>query len=233
MAIIDLKTDKLEEKIGYIFKNKKLLLTAITHKSYAFEKSKQGLDEYNERLEFLGDAILEHSISLFLYSHEPRIKEGEMSKKRAQIVCEDSLSSVILKLEIEKYIRLGRCETQSGGMGKKAIQADMFEAILGAIYLDSNFEKANEICIKLLKDTIDETLEDNDKNVDYKTLLQEIVQAKGNSTIEYRTVKEEGLAHDKIFYVEVYINGEKQGEGNGKTKKAAEKESAKSATEKI
>lgn len=230
---MDSKTTELEEKIGYVFKNKKLLLTAITHKSYAFEKNKEGLDEYNERIEFLGDAILEHSISLALYNHEPRIKEGEMSKKRAQIVCEETLSSLVIELGIEKHIRLGRCETKSGGMGKKAIQADMFEAILGAIYLDSNFETANSICTKLLENDIKKTIEDNAKNIDYKTILQEIVQSRGIGEIEYRMVKEEGLAHDKIFYVEVYIDGVKQGEGNGKTKKSAEKESAKIAIEKI
>ncbi len=229
----ELTTNKLEEKIGYTFKNKKLLLTAITHKSYAFEKNKEGLDEYNERIEFLGDAVLEHSVSLILYNHSPRIKEGEMSKKRAQIVCEDTLSSAVKELCIEKYMRLGRCEVKSGGMDKKAIQADMFEAILGAIYLDAGFETANQICIKLLGDKIGKVIDDTAKNIDYKTLLQEKVQANGSNEIEYRTIKEEGLAHDKIFYVEVYVGGVKQGEGNGKTKKAAEKESAKRAVERI
>lgn len=229
----ELTIKQLEEKIGYTFKNKKFILTAITHKSYAFEKNKEGLDEYNERIEFLGDAVLEHSISLILYNYSPRIKEGDMSKKRAQIVCEDTLSSVIREHGIEKYLRLGRCETKSGGIGKKAMQADMFEAILGAIYLDAGFDVANEICLRLLDSSISKAINDTAKNIDYKTILQESVQAKGNAKIEYRTVREEGLAHDKIFYVEVYINGVKQGEGNGKTKKAAEKESARKAIEKV
>lgn len=230
---IELTTKQLEEKIGYTFNNKKLLITAITHRSYTFERNKEGLNEYNERIEFLGDAVLEHSISLALYNHEPSLKEGDMSKKRAQIVCEDTLSLVVTELEIEKYIRLGRCETNSGGISKKAIQADMFEAILGAIYLDSGFEIANKICLKLLGSKIEKAIDDTAESVDYKTILQEIVQSKGNAKIEYKTVKEEGLAHDKMFYVEVYVNGVKQGEGNGKTKKAAEKESAKIATQKI
>lgn len=229
----ELTIDGLEKKIGYIFKNKKLLISAITHKSYAYEKQKKSFNDYNERMEFLGDAILEHIVSMALYGYTPLMKEGDMSKKRAQIVCEDSLSSVIEELEIEKYIRLGKCEKVSGGMGKKAIQADMLEAIIGAIYLDSDFETVNKICLNLLEDKIKEAIDDSSDNVDYKTVLQEMVQAKGKSKIEYKTIKEEGKAHKKKFYVQVNINGIKCGEGNGKTKKAAEKESAKAAIQKV
>ena len=163
---------EIEKKLGYVFENKELLKLALTHKSYAYENGDISSSCYNERLEFLGDAILEHIVSIELYNITPLLKEGVMSKKRAEIVCEKSLSTVIKDKGLAKYIRLGKCEIATGGNKKDAILADMFEAILGAIYLDGGFVKAQETCLKLLKPTIMQVLNEKE-SLDYKTRLEE------------------------------------------------------------
>ena len=222
----------IENKIGYVFKDKQLLKVALTHKSYAHENFGDDVSNYNERLEFLGDAILEHIVSIHLYNVEPKLKEGVMSKKRAAIVCEESLSSIVKNNKLAKYIRLGKCEINTGGNKKDAIIADMFEAILGAIYLDGGFENANNICMKLIMPTIERVLKE-EVGTDYKTTLQEILQKNGNVKIEYVLDKETGKDHAKTFYSSVMFNGEKIGEGNGKTKKASEQNAAKQAISNI
>jgi len=224
--------NEIEKKLGYVFINKELLKTALTHKSFAYENGDHSSSCYNERLEFLGDAILEHIVSIYLYNITPSLKEGVMSKKRAEIVCEQSLSSVIREIGLSKYIRLGKCETTTGGNKKDAILADMFESILGAIYLDGGFEHAQKVCLKFLEATILRAL--NEKNgLDYKTRLQEILQKNGTVKIEYILDKEEGKAHAKTFYSSVYFEGEKIGEGSGKTKKASEQAAAAVALKKF
>lgn len=223
---------EVEGKIGYIFKNKELLKVALTHKSYAYEKGTTEYSCYNERLEFLGDAILEHIVSIELYNIEPLLKEGVMSKKRAEIVCEGSLSNVIKKNGLARFVRLGKCEITTGGNKKDAILADMFEAILGAIYLDGGFDAAKDTCLKLLNKTIENVLNEQ-SSLDYKTRLQELLQKNGSVKIEYILDKETGKAHLKTFYSSVYYEGEKIGEGYGKTKKASEQEAARKALEKI
>ncbi|MBQ8042543.1 MAG: ribonuclease III [Clostridia bacterium] len=227
-----LSYSEIEKKIGYVFENKELLKLALTHKSYAYEKGDTSSSCYNERLEFLGDAILEHIVSIYLYNLTPLLKEGVMSKKRAEIVCEKSLSEVIKRTGLSKHVMLGKCETTTGGNKKDAILADMFEAILGAIYLDGGFDKAQTTCMKLLEATIIQVLNEKD-SLDYKTRLQELLQKNGAVKIEYILDKEVGKAHAKTFYSSVYFEGEKIGEGNGKTKKASEQAAAAVALKKL
>ena len=222
----------IEKKIGYVFKNKELLKTALTHKSYAYERTGEDVSKYNERLEFLGDAILEHIVSIYLYNVEPKLKEGIMSKKRAEIVCEASLSRIIRERNLAKDIRLGKCEINTGGNKKDAILADMFEAILGAVYLDGGYDEANRVCLDMIKSTIDYVVAKED-TLDYKTRLQEILQRNGNVKIEYVLEKEQGKDHAKMFFSAVYFNDKKIGEGSGKTKKLSEQNAAKQAIEKI
>ncbi len=222
----------IEKKIDYVFENKELLKTAITHKSFAYERTGEDVSKYNERLEFLGDAILEHIVSIHLYKVEPKLKEGVMSKKRAEIVCEASLSRIIRENNLAKDIRLGKCEINTGGNKKDAILADMFEAILGAVYLDGGFDEANRVCLKLIKSTIENVLS-KETSPDYKTRLQELLQKNGNVKIEYVLEKELGKDHAKTFFSAVYFNDMKIGEGSGKTKKLSEQNAAKQAIEKI
>lgn len=228
-----LNIEKLEQKLGYKFKNKKLADMAITHKSYANDMKKSSLDSYNERVEFLGDAILEYIISKELYNRLTNEKEGVLTQKRARIVCEASLCFVIKEYGLEECLKVGRCELRIKNSKKDAMLADMFEAILGAIYLDSGFETAEEICLKMLRKTIEDEINNVAENKDYKTRLQEQVQKLKDKLIEYKLVGEEGPAHDKTFYVEVHVNNKKIGEGNGKSKKEAEQQAAKEALENI
>lgn len=228
-----LNIEKLEERIGYTFKNKKYADMAITHKSYAHDMKKTSLDSYNERVEFLGDAILEYIISKELYNRLPNEKEGTLTKKRARIVCEASLCSVIKENKLDECLKVGKCEVRVKNNKKDAMLADMFEAVLGAIYLDAGFDMAEKICLKLLNKTIEDEINNITENKDYKTRLQEEVQKGKNKSVEYKLVKEEGPAHDKIFYVEVYVNNTKIGEGNGKSKKEAQQQAAKEALENI
>ena len=197
------ETDKLlnlQAKLKYMFNNDRLLKMALTHKSYAYERENPNYDMYNERIEFLGDAILEHVISDLLFNQVPELSEGEMTKKRAAIVCEASLSHALKRINGQEYIYLGKCEKNSNGMMKDAIIADAFEAILGAIYIDGGYNIAKTICLELQKN--------------------------GSVKIEYVLVKEEGPEHDKSFTIDVLFNGKKIGEGTGKSKKQAEQEAA-------
>ncbi len=217
---------RFEAKLNYIFNNPKLLKMALTHKSYAYEQTNPNYDMYNERIEFLGDAILEHIISDLLFSQVPELAEGEMTKKRAAIVCEASLSSALKRIGGHEYIYLGKCEQNSNGKLKDAIVADAFEAVLGAIYLDGGYDIARDICLELLDKEIKTVLSGGTLNTDYKTQLQEILQKNGTVKIEYRLQKEEGPEHDKLFTIDLFFNGEKIGEGQGRSKKQAEQEAA-------
>lgn len=224
---------RLQAKLQYVFNDISLLKMALTHKSYAYEQGKVSGNDYNERIEFLGDAILEHIISEKLYLQKPYIKEGDMTKKRAAIVCEASLSSALKRINGQEYIYLGKCEKSTNGKLKDAIIADAFEAILGAIYLDGGYEIASQICLRLLDKEITTILSGGLLNIDYKTKLQEKLQEHGTVKIEYKSVKEEGPEHDKTFTVELYFNGNKIGDGVGKSKKQAEQHAAQSALESL
>lgn len=219
--------ENIEGNIKYTFKNKKLLKTALTHTSYANMHEVQS----NEKLEYLGDSILEFVTSKYLYTNYKKLNEGEMTKVRATVVCEESLHEVALKLEVGKFLITSKGEG-FGNVKNKAILADAIEAIIAAIYLDSNLENAEKFIIENLK----EKVENASKNVgtkDYKTVLQEKLQIHGNVKIEYIIISEKGPDHDKQFVAEVLCEGKVLAKGKGKSKKSAEMEAARSALEKM
>ena len=217
---------KLEEQLEYTFKNKELLQTALTHTSYAYEKNVQS----NEKLEFLGDSILEFISSVYLYSNYSNLKEGEMTKVRAQVVCEESLHKIAQLHDFSDFLRLGKSEKMSGGKIKTAILADSVEAVIAAMYLDGGLEPAERFIIKNLKEDI-KTASKNVGQKDYKTVLQEILQKHGDVDIKYNIIKEIGPDHDKVFEAEVRYNKKVLAEGTGKSKKHAEMEAARHAIE--
>lgn len=220
--------DKLEEKIGYKFKNRELLQTALTHSSYANERHGGSVQSY-ERLEFLGDSILGLVTAEFLYAHEPRLPEGRMTRLRAELVCESSLHNVATKLCIGRYMRLGKGEERSGGRERPSILADMVEAIIAAMYLDCGMEQARSFIMEnILKDA---EISDAHRSADYKTELQELVQRKSDQHISYELTGETGPDHNKTFTFTVSINGVVSGEGSGRTKKEAEQMAARRALE--
>lgn len=217
---------ELEKSIGYEFENKELLKTALTHTSYAYENNV----ESNEKLEFLGDSILEFLSSKYLFNNYRNLKEGEMTKVRATVVCEESLHKIALKHNFSDFLYLGKSESTNSANLSKAILADSVEAIIAAIYLDSNLETAEKFIVENLKDSIEVA----SKNVgikDYKTVLQEKLQIHGNVDIKYYIVKESGPDHNKMFESKVECNGKVLGKGIGKTKKASEMMAAKDALE--
>ena len=214
----------VEESIGYTFKNKGLLWEALTHTSYANENNVHS----NEKLEFLGDSILEFVSSKYLYVKFPKLNEGELTKLRATVVCEDSLYQVAKKHNISEYIRVGHSERAHGGNLKTTILADSIEAIIAAIFFDGGIEEADKFII----DNLEEAMEQASKNVgkkDYKTVLQEKYQKSGPVHIEYKIIKESGPDHDKTFTAEVILNGKVLANGTGRSKKLAEMQAAKKA----
>ncbi len=216
-----------EKSIEYVFNNKQLLNEALTHTSYAYENRVKS----NERLEYLGDSILEFIISQYLYKNYNKLSEGEMTKVRANVVCEDSLYEIAKKHNFSDFLNLGNSEKHSQN-SKKAIMADSVEAVIAAIYLDSNLDNAE----KFILDNLAETIEIASKNVgmkDYKTVLQERLQINGEVKITYNVIKEEGPDHDKNFIVEVSCDGKVLATGKGKNKKHAEMEAAKIALENL
>lgn len=227
------KTEKndlrsLEDNLNYKFNNRKLLALAMTHSSYANEY-KMGIVENNERLEFLGDAILSLVVSQYLYKKYPNHPEGELTKIRAKVVCESSLAYAAKKIEIGKFLLLGKGEEATGGRVRESILADAAEAMVGAVYMDSDFETANSILLSNFESDIVHAVAKGDLFIDFKTELQEMVQKKGKSTMEYVVVKEEGPDHDKRFYIDVIVNNESIGSGRGRNKKDAEQMAAKEA----
>lgn len=220
----------LEEKIGYHFQNKDLLLTALTHSSYANERMEEGSACY-ERLEFLGDSILGYVTADFLYHHEPRLPEGQMTRLRAELVCEGSLHQIALRLDLGSYMRLGKGEEHSGGRTRPSILADMVESIIAALYLDSGLPEARRFIHEQLLDRVSITADH--RSADYKTQLQELVQRKPNQVIAYEMTGDSGPDHNKTFYFRVTVNGIPVGEGSGRTKKEAEQMAARQALEKL
>lgn len=219
------------DTLGYRFKDNSLLSTALTHTSFAYE-NKDGKTFSNERLEFLGDAVLELIISSHIFNKFPDLTEGELTKLRASIVCEDSLSKVSKKLKIGENLMLGKGEEQNGGRNRPSILADAFEAILGAIYLDGGFNDAEKFILEVLKDVILQK-KDSFKTNDSKTLLQEIIQKNSQEPLVYKIISEEGPAHDKVFTVEVFHKGSSLAIGGGKSKKDAEQDAATIAIKKM
>ena len=219
---------KLEEKIGYSFKNKKLLETALTHSSYANEKHLDGCMSY-ERQEFLGDSVLGLVTAEFLFSHQPMLPEGRMTRLRAELVCEASLHKTALSLGLGQYMRLGKGESNTGGRERPSILADMVEALIAAIYLDAGMDRARAFVLEKVLGDVE--INEQRRSADYKTRLQELVQKKANQHIAYELVSESGPDHNKLFEFEVRINGQPSGRGSGRTKKEAEQMAACKALE--
>lgn len=208
--------EELERIIGYHFQNTELLKTALTHSSFANEIKKHNISD-NERLEFLGDAVLELVTSDFIFKNHI-MSEGKMTKLRASIVCEPTLSLCAKEFGLEKFIRLGKGEEMTGGRNRDSIISDACEALIGAIYLDGGFANAKEFVGKFI-------LNDLDKKqlfYDSKTILQEIVQSRCEEGLSYQLLREEGPDHNKMFEVAAKIGEKEIGRGTGRTKKAAE-----------
>lgn len=214
------KTEELEEIIGYHFKNKHYLTQALTHSSYANEK-KLGKLGSNERLEFLGDAVLELISSDFLYAQFTQVPEGELTKKRASLVCEPSLAYCAREFGLPQFLLLGKGEDMTGGRNRDSIVSDATEALLGAIYLDGGFANAKEFVLNFILND----MEHKQLFYDSKTILQELIQGR-HEQLSYELIDESGPDHDKQFTVAVLVDGERVSEGEGHTKKAAEQQAA-------
>ncbi len=224
------RTEKLNEfmkKIGYNFHDINLLNRALTHSSYINEK-RGTPKENNERLEFLGDAILDAVISEYLYKKSDSYEEGDLTRMRASIVCESSLAECGSNLNMGQYFLLGKGEENTGGRTRHSIIADTLEALFGAIYLDGGWEAVESFILKCLGDLIKQAIIGK-LHLDYKTKLQEVIQSKTDLTIHYETVKEEGPDHNKTFFVDVLIGEGVKGSGVGRSKKEAEQNAAKDA----
>ncbi|HHW02903.1 MAG TPA: ribonuclease III [Thermoanaerobacterales bacterium] len=222
---------RLQEIIGIAFNSIELLNNAFIHPSYTNEQNSIS-SENNQRLEFLGDAVLELVVSHYLYEKYPEMTEGQMTKARAYTVCEQSLAAASKNLLLGDYLVLGKGEENTGGREKPSILADTFEALIGAIYLDKNIETARQFIIKNLEGVIQKAVE-GEESRDYKTLLQEMLQKLSPERVCYEVVKEEGPDHAKVFHVEVLWKGEVMGMGSGKSKKEAEQLAAKQALNNI
>lgn len=219
-------TTELKERYGIVFHDVNLLEQAFTHSSYVNEHRYLKLSD-NERLEFLGDAVLELIVSQYLYRQFPALPEGKLTKMRAAIVCEDSLSKFAKECHFDRYILLGKGEENSGGRQRPALLCDLFEAFLGALFLDQQVAVAKKFIAEVIFPKIDAGAFSHE--MDHKTHLQEVLQRQGDVTIEYRLVNEEGPAHDQIFSVEVYVDTQLIGRGQGKSKKLAEQDAAEKA----
>lgn len=213
--------ERLEEKIGYCYKKKELLQQALTHSSFANEQKINKSKDY-ERLEFLGDAVLELVSSEFLFHSNPDMSEGKLTRLRASMVCEPSLAYCARDLELHEYIRLGKGEEMTGGRLRDSIISDVMEAVIGSLYLDGGFQTAHDFIHRFILTD----LEDKILFYDAKTVLQEMIQETPQGSLNYRLIKEDGPDHDKVFVVEAYINGKPVSQGQGRTKKAAEQQAA-------
>jgi ribonuclease-3 len=223
-------TEVLEQKIGYIFKDKNLLKLALTHKSYSNEKSRQ--NKSNERLEFLGDSVLSLVSSNYLYKKFPAMSEGELTKMRSHLVCEPALCGYATELGVGDWLIMGRGEEMTAGRHRPSILADAFEAIIAAIFLDSGMTAAKKFVLSFIKKSVAKT-DFLEHGSDCKTKLQEIVQRQKNNIIKYSVVDTTGPEHDKVFNVQVEVNGGIIGRGSGKSKKEAEQLAAKEALLKL
>ncbi len=212
---------ELEKKIEYTYKNKNLLRQAMTHTSFANEQKINKLESY-ERIEFLGDAVLEMVSSEYFYFEKPQTSEGSLTKMRASAVCEPSLAITARQLELGKYLLLGKGEEATGGRERDSIIADAVEALIGSIYLDSGLEQAREFILKFVLND----LENKQLFYDAKSILMETLQARKLQEFEYRLVGEEGPDHEKLFKTEAVLNGRRIGYGEGQSKKVSEQHAA-------
>ncbi len=215
------KLEEIQHKIGYQFHDKELLKSALMHSSYTNEMH---LPKYrcNERLEFLGDAVLELISSEFLFFKHQKTQEGELTRMRSSVVCEPSLAFCAREIGLGDYLLLGKGEEVTGGRKRDSVTSDALEALIGAIYLDGGFASAKEFILNYVLND----LEHKKLFYDSKTILQELVQANFEEMVSYHLIKEEGPDHNKKFTVEAHVGDECYGEGSGRTKKAAEQEAA-------
>ena len=217
--------DELQLKLNYRFNNIKLLSEALTHSSYANEKVGSGTAS-NERLEFLGDSLLGMIVAVIIYESKPTMSEGQMTKLRAELVCESSLAKFAHEIDLGTYLYLGHGESKGGGHGRPSILSDAFEAVIAAMYLDGGFEPIQKFIENIFVPHIN-THEPG--NLDYKTRLQEYIHSSAGQTLTYELVEEIGPAHNKFFTFNVNLNEKSIGTGSGKSKKAAEQDAAKAA----
>ena len=220
---------KLEERLGYTFRDRSLLENALTHSSYANEHRAAGVPS-NERLEFLGDSILGLVVADHLYRTRPDLPEGDLTRIRAALVCESSLVEVARGLDLGSYLKLGKGEDHGGGRARPSIQADAVEAMLAAVYLDGGIGSARKIVQRYILNREAAGLA---KPHDYKTALQELVQRESGQVLSYHLTGEKGPDHDKVFAMEVLLNGQPVGAGQGRSKKEAEQAAAKAAVLKM
>lgn len=223
---------EIQERISYRFRHIVALKTALTHSSYANEKKKQKL-KYNERLEFLGDSVLGIIISDYLFRNCPNRPEGELTKMRAMIVCERALAMGARSIDLGKYMYLGKGEENTGGRDRESILADGFEAMIGAIYLDSGINSAKKFVLKTLREVIDRVIAGEGLFTDHKTQFQEVLQKYNKGKIQYRIKAEEGPDHNKTFYTDLYVDDYIYGTGAGRSKKESEQNAAKSALDRM
>ena len=225
-----LPIELLEKNIGYVFFNKNIVITALTHSSYANEqKARKVICECNERLEFLGDSILSLVVSEYIYDKYKKRAEGDLTKIRASVVCSRSLASLANRIDLGSFLFLGKGEEECGRTNPKILE-NAFEALLAAIYLDSNHSKkcVAEFLLPIIEQEIDIASND-DVSQDFKTALQQFIQAMGKDRLQYVCVNESGPDHAKVFEVEVRLNSNVIGKGRGKTKREAEQNAAKEA----
>lgn len=215
---------ELEEKIGYKFKKREYLRRAMTHSSYSGGKNNGS----NERLEFLGDSVLQITVSQYLFTNMTTVPEGGLTKLRASIVCENSLYNFANRIELGKYILLGKGEEMTGGRTRRSILADAFEAMIAAVYLDGGMDAAMAMIMRFVP-SIEALKSGKVKLGDYKTVLQEIIQKNPEEKISYEVVESSGEQHKKHFTAQVLLNGQVIGSGSGLSKKEAEQEAAKEA----
>lgn len=225
-----INTINLEENLGYIFQDKNLLKRALTHSSYVTEHNLPRT-MCNERLEFLGDSVLETVIREELYIRFPDEEEGYMTKLKSDIVRCQTLAAVARKINVGKFLFLGKGEVKAGSNDRDSILEDAVEAIIGAVFLEAGFYRAKSVVLKIFEEVIEDGVQGKLNN-DYKSEIQRIIQRDGSHKIQYNTIEEYGLSHDKTFVVELCVDDERWSTGKGKTKKAAENLAAKDAIEK-
>ena len=223
------KLKELEAKTGYTFNDISLLENALTHSSFSNENKARGIDiRCNERLEFLGDSVLSLVTSVYLFKGNRDLFEGDLTKIRAGVVCENALFEYASKIDLGSYLLLGKGEENTGGRTRKSILADAFEAVIAAIYLDGGFESAREFVLPYIKEASAKLMKSG-KTEDYKTLLQKFVQQAKGDILEYEVISESGPSHSKTFEIQVKLNNNVIGGGFGSSKREAEQQAAKQA----
>ncbi|MFB3895454.1 MAG: ribonuclease III [bacterium] len=225
------KINKLESILGYSFRDGETINQALTHTSYVNEEH-PGITQDNERLEFLGDAVINFVVSDYIYHLQPELDEGKLAKLKAVVVSETVLARQAKLIKLGEFLRLGKGELRSGGASRSSILGDALEAVVGALYLDGGIETARQFVLSLLRETMKAVLLDA-YTKDYKSLLQELAQSECGTTPKYEVVRQSGPDHDKVFVVKVMINNTDYGMGKGKSKKEAEQKAARMGFRKL